>query len=215
MPSASVTPRPEDRPRGRAGLVVGAALRRPLRPRGRPAGSPRPSARDFAAFLDSDRGEDFFRGAWGWFALFVVLGVFNTVLGEELLFRGLLLPRMRGVFGRWGTGSPTGCCSRPTTCTAVGDPHHPDPRRARLPVAAVPECLDGDPRALGPERLLHRHRPGRRAQLVVLPFRDQAAFTVNSCSRRRGRARWSRSCRSTGLAGSSAGWTTGSVFHGC
>ena len=26
--------------------------------------------------------------------------VFNTVLGEELLFRGLLLPRMRGVFGR-------------------------------------------------------------------------------------------------------------------
>jgi membrane protease YdiL (CAAX protease family) len=31
----------------------------------------------------------------------VALAVFNTVLGEELLFRGLLLPRMRGVFGRW------------------------------------------------------------------------------------------------------------------
>ena len=29
-----------------------------------------------------------------------MLAVFNTVLGEELLFRGLLLPRMRGVFGR-------------------------------------------------------------------------------------------------------------------
>jgi len=27
--------------------------------------------------------------------------VFNTVLGEELLFRGLLLPRMQGAFGRW------------------------------------------------------------------------------------------------------------------
>ena len=26
--------------------------------------------------------------------------VFNTVLGEELLFRGLLLPRMRTAFGR-------------------------------------------------------------------------------------------------------------------
>ena len=26
--------------------------------------------------------------------------VFNTVLGEELLFRGYLLPRMAGVFGR-------------------------------------------------------------------------------------------------------------------
>jgi membrane protease YdiL (CAAX protease family) len=60
-----------------------------------------PISRDFAAFLDSDRGEAFFRGAWTWFALVVVLGVFNTVLGEELLFRGLLLPRMQGVFGRW------------------------------------------------------------------------------------------------------------------
>ena len=27
--------------------------------------------------------------------------VFNTVLGEELLFRGLLLPRMKGAFGRF------------------------------------------------------------------------------------------------------------------
>jgi uncharacterized protein len=57
-------------------------------------------SRDFAEFLDSDRGEDFFRGEWGWFAVVVVLVVFNSVLGEELLFRGLLLPRMRGVFGR-------------------------------------------------------------------------------------------------------------------
>jgi membrane protease YdiL (CAAX protease family) len=61
---------------------------------------PGPSVRDFADFLDSDRGEDFFRDAWGWFAVIVVLSVFNSVLGEELLFRGLLLPRMQGVFGR-------------------------------------------------------------------------------------------------------------------
>ena len=61
---------------------------------------PGPSVRDFGEFLGSDRGEDFFRGAWGWFAVEVVLVVFNTALGEELLFRGLLLPRMRGVFGR-------------------------------------------------------------------------------------------------------------------
>jgi membrane protease YdiL (CAAX protease family) len=61
---------------------------------------PGPEPRDFADFLDSDRGEDFFRGAWGWFAVLVVLSVFNTVLGEELLFRGLLLPRMQRVFGR-------------------------------------------------------------------------------------------------------------------
>lgn len=61
---------------------------------------PGPSTRDFPDFVNSDRGEDFFRGAWGWFAVLVVLSVFNTVLGEELLFRGLLLPRMQGVFGR-------------------------------------------------------------------------------------------------------------------
>jgi membrane protease YdiL (CAAX protease family) len=61
---------------------------------------PGPSARDFRDLLSSDRGEAFFNGAWGWFAVLVVLVVFNTVLGEELLFRGLLLPRMRAAFGR-------------------------------------------------------------------------------------------------------------------
>jgi membrane protease YdiL (CAAX protease family) len=62
---------------------------------------PGPSVRDFGDFLGSDRAEDFFSGAWGWFAVIVVLSVFNTLLGEELVFRGLLLPRMRGAFGRW------------------------------------------------------------------------------------------------------------------
>jgi hypothetical protein len=33
---------------------------------------PGPSVRDFADFLDSDRGEAFFQGAWGWFAVIVV-----------------------------------------------------------------------------------------------------------------------------------------------
>jgi membrane protease YdiL (CAAX protease family) len=61
---------------------------------------PGPSSRDFAAFLTSDRGEAFFQGAWGWFAVMVVFVVFNTVIGEELLFRGVLLPRMRNRFGR-------------------------------------------------------------------------------------------------------------------
>ena len=63
-------------------------------------GIPGPDVRDFTDFLGSDRGEDFFSGAWGWLAVIVALAVFNTVLGEELLFRGLLLPRMRGVFGK-------------------------------------------------------------------------------------------------------------------
>jgi membrane protease YdiL (CAAX protease family) len=61
---------------------------------------PIPAGRDFATFLESGTGQAFFHGSWGWFALVVVMGLFNTVLGEELLFRGFLLPRMRGRFGR-------------------------------------------------------------------------------------------------------------------
>ena len=40
-------------------------------------------------------------GAWWFFALFVIFAVFNSILGEEFLFRGVLLPKMEGVFGRW------------------------------------------------------------------------------------------------------------------
>ena len=39
-----------------------------------------------------------FVGAWGTWGLYVINALFNTVLGEELLFRGLLLPRMAGAF---------------------------------------------------------------------------------------------------------------------
>jgi uncharacterized protein len=40
-------------------------------------------------------------GAWGLFALYSVSSLFNTFLGEEFLFRGVLLPKMEGVFGKW------------------------------------------------------------------------------------------------------------------
>ncbi len=59
-----------------------------------------PGNRDFGTLLQSDAGQAFFSGSWGWYGLFLVLAVFNTVLGEELLFRGYLLPRMNGAFGR-------------------------------------------------------------------------------------------------------------------
>jgi uncharacterized protein len=59
------------------------------------------ASHDFNAFLGSDAGQTFMSGNWVWFVLIVVLFVFNTALGEELLFRGVLLPRMRGVFGRF------------------------------------------------------------------------------------------------------------------
>ena len=61
---------------------------------------PAPLSRDFGEFLSSDAGQAMFHGSWGLFALFVTMAVFNTVLGEELLFRGLLLPRMQGAFGK-------------------------------------------------------------------------------------------------------------------
>lgn len=40
-------------------------------------------------------------GAWGLLAVIFVESLFNTFLGEEFLFRGVLLPKMQGVFGRW------------------------------------------------------------------------------------------------------------------
>ena len=61
---------------------------------------PVPENRDLGRFLGSTIGQEFLDGAWGWFGIMVLLWVFNTVLGEELLFRGFLLPRMNGAFGR-------------------------------------------------------------------------------------------------------------------
>jgi membrane protease YdiL (CAAX protease family) len=58
------------------------------------------TARELAPFLQSDAGHAFLSGNWGWFAVLATMFVFNTVLGEELLFRGLLLPRMNDAFGR-------------------------------------------------------------------------------------------------------------------
>jgi membrane protease YdiL (CAAX protease family) len=60
---------------------------------------PTPAGRDLAEFFGSDVGQTWMSGNWGWFAVMMVMFVFNTALGEELLFRGLLLPRM-GRFGR-------------------------------------------------------------------------------------------------------------------
>ena len=62
---------------------------------------PHPINRDLGPFLGTPAGHAFLHGAWGWLAVIGVLLVFNTVLGEELLFRGLLLPRMNRVFGRF------------------------------------------------------------------------------------------------------------------
>jgi len=42
-----------------------------------------------------------FQGAWWLMGIVLVSSLFNYILGEELFFHGVLLPKMRGVFGSW------------------------------------------------------------------------------------------------------------------
>jgi membrane protease YdiL (CAAX protease family) len=42
-----------------------------------------------------------FQGQWWILGLALTSMIFNYILGEELFLRGVLLPRMAGVFGRW------------------------------------------------------------------------------------------------------------------
>jgi len=78
------------------GLIVASAVTNLLVP-----SLPHPDGRDFGVFVDSDAGHALLSGAWGWFAILAVQMILNTALGEELLFRGYLLPRMNRTFGRF------------------------------------------------------------------------------------------------------------------
>lgn len=40
-------------------------------------------------------------GTWWLLGVVVISNIFNYFLGEELLFRGILLPKMSGAFGKW------------------------------------------------------------------------------------------------------------------
>ena len=60
-----------------------------------------PPGYGFEALLGSQEILARLVGAWWFLGLIVVFAIFNTVLGEEFLFRGVLLPKMEGVFGRW------------------------------------------------------------------------------------------------------------------
>lgn len=42
-----------------------------------------------------------YKGVWWLLGLTLITIPFNYFLGEEFLFRGILLPKMKGVFGRW------------------------------------------------------------------------------------------------------------------
>ncbi len=60
-----------------------------------------PAGYSFDAIFQSQEILARLEGAWWFFALFVIQAAFNTILGEEFLFRGVLLPKMEGVFGSW------------------------------------------------------------------------------------------------------------------
>ena len=62
-----------------------------------------PDKYSFTTLMESDERKAALEGAWQVLGLFILIGVFNTILGEELIFRGILLPRMQGVFGKRDT----------------------------------------------------------------------------------------------------------------
>ena len=62
---------------------------------------PEPPGYSLAGVLESQGILRQLVGAWWFLALFVVNAIFNTVLGEEFLFRGVLQPKREGMFGRW------------------------------------------------------------------------------------------------------------------
>ena len=122
---------------------------------------PHPDGRDFGLILESDAGQAFFSGNWGWFALVVVMFVFNTALGEELLFRGYLLPRMEGAFGQraW---LANGVLFGLPPARPMGHSGHATDRhiRDRIPNAALPQRLDRHHRPQRTKRGAHDHSVG-------------------------------------------------------
>jgi membrane protease YdiL (CAAX protease family) len=62
---------------------------------------PHPASHDFSTLLNTSAGQALLSSGPLWPTVVLVQMVLNTVLGEELLFRGLLLPRMSRTFGRW------------------------------------------------------------------------------------------------------------------
>ena len=61
---------------------------------------PHPAGHDFGTLLDSTAGQALLQGGLFWPIAVLTLMLLNTMFGEELLFRGLLLPRMSDAFGR-------------------------------------------------------------------------------------------------------------------
>jgi membrane protease YdiL (CAAX protease family) len=55
---------------------------------------------ELGGFLMSPEAPTYFAGAWGILVMFLLMAFFN-IAGEEFFWRGVMLPKMNGVFGKW------------------------------------------------------------------------------------------------------------------
>ena len=62
--------------------------------------APPPGYAPFELIFGSQELQAGLVGAWGFYGLLLVMFVLN-ILGEEFFFRGVLVPKMQGTFGKW------------------------------------------------------------------------------------------------------------------
>ena len=60
-----------------------------------------PFLKNLPEYAMQDLATPEYKGAWWLFGLMLLHLPLNYIIGEEFLFRGILLPKMQGVFGRW------------------------------------------------------------------------------------------------------------------
>jgi membrane protease YdiL (CAAX protease family) len=60
-----------------------------------------PALYSMTNYINSIEGRNEITGSWWILIIYVICAIFNTVLGEEFLFRGILLPRMNKVFKKF------------------------------------------------------------------------------------------------------------------
>ncbi|MCF1713265.1 CPBP family intramembrane metalloprotease [Flavihumibacter sp. RY-1] len=61
----------------------------------------RPLYKDLITYDLSTLNTPNYKGAWWLLGLYLLTCMFNYLLGEEMIYRGILLPKMQGVFGKW------------------------------------------------------------------------------------------------------------------
>jgi len=118
-----------------------------------------PAGYSVAVVFESEEILDRLVGAWWFLGLYVVNAVFNTILGEEFLFRGVLLPKMEGVFGKWSW----------VANGVLHGSYHAHQPWVRISELALPQHLDG------------HHRPlCTKCVLFLLDTRNRIGFGIGA-----------------------------------